>query len=168
MKTSTKGLIALMNREAVVLSAYRDTKRIWTIGVGHTAAAGGFVPPGAGVKITLADALELFRRDIAKYEAGVNAAVKVPLLQHEFDALVSFHFNTGAIAKATLTKRLNAGDKKGAAAGLMNWVKPPEIRGRRLGEQKQFQTGDYGNVSTVPVYDKFPGKQRRMSTEGLV
>lgn len=169
MKTSTKGLIALMNREAVVLSAYRDTKGIWTIGVGHTAAAGApVVPPGAGVKITLAEALDIFRRDIAKFEAGVNAAVHVPLQQYEFDALVSFHFNTGAIAKATLTKRLNAGDKAGAAAGFMNWVKPPEIRSRRLSEQKQFATGDYGNLDTVPVYDKFPGKQRRMSTAGLI
>src|SRR5437762_90587 len=103
MKTSTKGLIALMNREAVVLKTYRDTKGILTIGVGHTAAAGD-PKPEAGLIISLAQALDIFRRDIAKYEAGVNAAVKVPLQQHEFDALVSFHFNTGAIGKATLTK----------------------------------------------------------------
>lgn len=167
MNTSTQGLIVLMNREAVVLSTYKDTRGIATIGVGHTAAAGDPAPT-SGLSITLAEALEIFRRDIAKYEAGVNAAVKVPLQQHEFDALVSFHFNTGAIAKAKLTAALNRGDRQGATNGFMGWVKPPEIRNRRLAEQKQFATGDYGDVSTVPVYDKFPGKQHRMSTEGLL
>ena len=62
-------------------------------------------------------ALRLFRADLARYEAGVLRAVTVPLAPHEFDALVSFHYNTGAIARAALTRALNAGDRAAARAG---------------------------------------------------
>ena len=71
------------------------------------------------------EALRLFRADLARYEAEVLRAVTVPLAPHEFDALVSFHYNTGAIARAALTERLNAGDRAGAGAAFMNWVRPP-------------------------------------------
>ena len=42
MKTSLKGILAILDEEAVVLSTYKDSKGVLTIGVGHTAAAGGF------------------------------------------------------------------------------------------------------------------------------
>ena len=48
------------------------------------------------------EAFRVFRADLARYEAAVLRAVKVPLKPHEFDALVSFHYNTGGIAKAAL------------------------------------------------------------------
>ncbi|MBP8932459.1 MAG: lysozyme, partial [Paracoccus sp.] len=91
-----------------------------------------------------------FRRDVAKYEAAVNRAVKVPITQAQFDALVSFHYNTGAIGRASLVKRLNAGDVAGAAAGFMAWKKPPEIIPRRKAEQELFAKGVYpGGQVTV-------------------
>jgi hypothetical protein len=55
------------------------------------------------------EAFRLYRADIVAYEAEVLRAVKVPLKPHEFDALVSFHYNTGGIAKASQTRHLNAG-----------------------------------------------------------
>ncbi len=167
MRTSNKGLVALMGREAVVLSTYEDTKGIPTIGVGHTAAAGE-PNPAPGLKISLRDALDIFHRDIVKYEDAVNAAVKVPLAQHEFDALVSFQFNTGGIAKAQLTRRLNDDDREGAAQGFLGWLRPPEIEGRRRAEMRQFATGDYGNLDTILIYETFPGKPKPTSTAGLI
>jgi lysozyme len=98
----------------------------------------------------LADVMALFRKDAAAYELAVERAVKVPLDQHQFDALVSFHYNTGAIAMASLVKKLNAGDYAGAGAGLMAWVKPPEITERRKSERDLFLTGAYpGGAVTV-------------------
>jgi GH24 family phage-related lysozyme (muramidase) len=44
MKTSLKGILAIINEEALVLSTYRDAAGVPTIGVGHTAAAGGMAP----------------------------------------------------------------------------------------------------------------------------
>ena len=42
----------------------------------------------------------------------------VPLAPHEFDALVSFHYNTGAIARAALTGAFNAGDRAKSSRSL--------------------------------------------------
>ena len=143
MKMSTEGLIALIGHEGIVLSRYLDSVKVWTIGVGHTKAAGGLNPETFTGTLTMKQALDLLREDIVKYEKGVSAAVKVPLTQYEFDALVSFHYNTGAISRATLTKTLNAGNKKLAAEQFMNWVKPQSIYGRRKAEMVLFSNGDY-------------------------
>lgn len=143
MKMSTEGLIALIGHEGIVLSRYLDSVKVWTIGVGHTKAAGGLDPATFTGTLTMAQALDMLRADIVKYENGVNAAVKVPLTQYEFDTLVSFHYNTGAISRATLTKTLNSGNKKLAGEQFMNWIKPPEIKARREAEKALFLTGKY-------------------------
>lgn len=155
MKTSTQGLMAIISHEGIVTSRYRDSVGVYTIGVGHTAAAGGIDPATFTSTITVKQALDLLREDIVKYENAVNAAVKVPLKQHEFDALVSFHYNTGAIARAQLTKSLNAGDRAKAGREFMNWVKPPEIKGRRMAEMGLFLTGKYPPAVAV-VYPASP------------
>ncbi len=151
MKTSVQGLLFLMNKEGVVLTSYRDSVGVWTIGVGHTAAAGA-PKPNPGLEITLERAVELFRKDVQKYEAAVNRAVTVIITQYQFDALVSFHYNTGGIVKARLTKLLNAGDIHKAGDAFMGWLKPASIIGRREDEQELFRIGNYGNISKVLVY----------------
>lgn len=143
MKTSTEGLMALIGHEGIVLSRYKDSVGVWTIGIGHTKSAGYPDPQTYAAELTVGEALGLLRHDIGKYEADVNTAVKVPLKQHEFDALVSFHHNTGAIGKASFVKKLNAGDRAGALKGIMDWRKPPEIVGRRTAERDLFKTGVY-------------------------
>ena len=142
MKTSASGRAAIAQREGNKLKAYRDTKGIWTIGVGHTAAAGAPAPK-AGMAITAAQSDEILTRDLADAEAAVNSAVKVPVSQAQFDAMVSLAFNIGnsAFKKSTLVKRLNSGDVAGAGEAFMMWNKPKEIIGRRKTEQKQFLSG---------------------------
>ena len=93
----------------------------------------------------------MFRKVLARYEADVTRAVKVPLKQHQFDALVSFHYNTGAIGRATLVKKLNAGDIAGAGQGFMSWLKPASLKARREAERDLFLTGAYPGGS-VPVW----------------
>jgi len=156
MQTSIEGLIALIGHEGIVLSPYRDSVGVWTIGVGHTRAAGGLDPGTFKGKLTLQQVVDLLRDDIKKYEADVMRAVKVPLKQHEFDALVSFHFNTGGIGRANLTKSLNAGDKAKAAAQFMHWVTPKEITERRMAERDLFLTGRYPKA-TGTIYPATPG-----------
>ncbi len=171
MKISTMGLLALIHHEAVVLTPYRDSAGMWTIGVGHTAAAGP-PRPGPGLQLTLDQALDLFRRDIGKYEAGVNNAITASLKSHEFDALVSFHFNTGAIKRAAITRHLNAGDRQKAAAAFMNWTRAGGIANalsdRRSAERAMFLRADYGNIASVLVYDRYPGPARSVSTASLL
>jgi len=159
VKVSDKGVVEIAEHEGIVPAPYRDSAGVVTYGVGHTAAAGGLdpremssaMPTGDLLTAAVDRAILLFRDDLEKYEARVNDAIKVPLKQHEFDALVSFDFNTGGIHRAKLTKAINAGDKSGA--GFMGWLKPPEIRKRRTAEMKLFQTGDYdANGNTVPIW----------------
>lgn len=150
MKISTEGLIALIGHEGIVLSRYKDSVGVWTIGVGHTAAAGGINPATFKGTLSMSGALDLLRKDIVKYENGVNAAVKIPLKQHEFDALVSFHYNTGAIGKASFVRKLNSGDRAGALKSIMDWRKPKDIIPRRTAERDLFKTGNYPSpIATV-------------------
>ena len=173
MRMSTEGLIALIGHEGIVLSRYKDSAGIWTIGVGHTAAAGGIKPETFTGTLSMQQAIDLLRTDIAKYERGVTKAVKVPLKQHEFDALVSFHYNTGAIGKASFVKKLNAGDRAGAIDGIMDWSKPPEIIPRREAERDLFKTGIY----PAPLANTYPatssgkvlwGKGKRVNVRDLL
>ena len=143
MKTSTEGLMALIAHEGIVKSRYKDSVGVWTIGVGHTKAAGGIDPETFKGELTVPQVIDMLRTDIVKYERGVLNAVKVPLAQHEFDALVSFHYNTGAIGRASFVDKLNRGDRAGAAAGMMEWRKPVEIIPRRTAERDLFLSGKY-------------------------
>jgi len=100
MQTSAKGTAALELEEGVVLRAYRDVVGVWTIGAGLTAAS-GVVRPQAGMVITKAEATALLQEALtAKYEPAVRREMP-DARQSEFDAGVSFHFNTGAIARAS-------------------------------------------------------------------
>jgi lysozyme len=154
MIMTDRGLLALARHEGIVPAPYLDVARI---GVGHTALAGApdpsRLPRGmpADLDAGIREALRLFRADLARYEAEVLRAVTVPLAPHEFDALVSFHYNTGAIARAALTKALNAGDRAGAGAAFMNWLRPASLRPRREVERDLFLRGRYPE-GPIPVW----------------
>lgn len=165
MKTSPEGRALIESREGVVLSAYKDSAGILTIGVGHTSAAGE-PKVTAGLTITARQASEILTRDLAVFEKAVNADVKVPLNQNEFDALVSLVFNIGAGAfkGSTLLRKLNAGDRAGAAEQFLVWNKitvngkKQTLRGlttRREAERKQFLSTAKPEM-VVPVHEPKP------------
>ena len=90
----------------------------WTIGWGTT---GQGIGPGTAWTQAQCDAR--LERDLARFAAEVEAALgDAPTTQAQFDAMVSFHYNTGAIRRATLTRRHIAGDFAGAAAEFGKWV----------------------------------------------
>jgi hypothetical protein len=95
----------------------------WTIGWGATGrdhVHGGRIGPGTVWTQGQCDAR--LTDDLARYAADVAAALgDAPTTQAQFDALVSFHYNTGAIARATLTKKHIAGDYDGAASEFARW-----------------------------------------------
>ena len=131
MRVSRQGIIEIASHEAIVDMPYRHSKGLWTIGIGHTASAG---PPDPsqmprGRRILLSEIFRIVAAARATFEKRVNKAVKVPVAQHEFDALTSFDFNTGGIDRATLVRHLSSGDRAKAATAFMNWSKPP-VNGR--------------------------------------
>nr|DAU76330.1 MAG TPA: Lysozyme [Caudoviricetes sp.] len=159
MKVSAKGVCEIAEHEGIVVAPYYDSVGVLTWGVGHTANAGGLDPKNLplampkNIDLAIKEAIRVFAQDLEKYADRVNKAVKVPVKQHQFDALNSFDFNTGGIFKANLTKLLNAGDVKGAAAAFMGWLRPAEIRKRRTAEMNLFLTGNYdANGDRIPVW----------------
>ncbi|PPB79458.1 lysozyme [Albidovulum inexpectatum] len=157
MHMTDRGLLALARHEGIVPGPYRDSTGTWTFGIGHTAAAGppdpATMPRGmpADLDAAIREAFRVFRADLARYERDVADAVTVPLAQHEFDALVSFHYNTGGIARAALTCHLNAGNRVAAANAFLNWRKPASIIPRREAERDLFREGSYTG-GPIPVW----------------
>ena len=90
----------------------------WTIGWGSTGRG-----IAHGTVWTQAECDTRLERDLARYAADVTRALgQAPTSQGQFDALVSFHYNTGAIAKATLTKLHRAGQYDAAAHEFGKWI----------------------------------------------
>lgn len=168
MKTSNEGLAEITGYEGVCTAPYLDSGGVWTFGIGHTRFDGIDPIPEhmeKGRDHSIEFCFELFKKTIVKYEDSVNKALKVPVSQAKFDALVSFHYNTGEIARSTLIKRINAGaSPESIKAAFMMWVKDNglTVKGlvnRRKNEAKLYNTGLYTQhgmalVSTANIYGK--------------
>lgn len=152
MKVSHEGLAEIAAHEGIVDAPYKDSKGIWTLGVGHTASAGAPDPAKNRRVYAVSEVMDIFARDIAKFEARVNRAFTRPLTQAQFDAAVSFDFNTGSINKATWVKQFNAGDIAAARKSIMNWRKPAEIIPRREKERDLFFNGKYSSNGYATLY----------------
>ena len=125
MKISDKGLQSIIAFEGMELNAYKCPAGVWTIGVGHTGDVDG-VPVGRGMMITQAEAMELLRGDVARFEQYLNRqSFAARLTQGMFDALVSFVFNvgTGAFETSTMRKKLCMGaSQEEVAKEFPKWV----------------------------------------------
>ena len=110
--------------EGLELKAYKDSVGVWTIGYGHTTAAGNPAVV-SGLTITNQQAEDMLRSDLRKYQAMVDRNVKVPLNENQYGALVSFTYNLGEgnLKYSTLLKKVNAKDFKGAALEFAKWNK---------------------------------------------
>src|SRR5271157_4628636 len=104
---SPKGVAFIQSFEQCKLEAYVDSGGVYTIGWGHTTAAGD-PPVTSGMTISQADADAILKADLIKFVRIVNDLLTVEVTQGQFDALVSFEYNTGALGKSTLLKRVNA------------------------------------------------------------
>lgn len=158
MKTSAKGIALLHSFEDLRLHAYPDPKtgdEPWSIGWGNTQYMDGRKVKKGDV-ITKAQADEDFLFDLQDFERQVTDAVKVPLTQGQFDALVSIVYNVGPGSKykdgiirlkdgrpSTLLRKLNAGDYRGASDQFDVWISKGSavengLRRRRAAEKALF------------------------------
>jgi len=150
LKISAVGLAFIKKWEAFVPFIYDDlapgkewtggpAKGTLTIGYGHTKAAADPIKMTKGLRITEKQASDILANDLAPTETSVNTAVKVPLTQHQFDALVSFKFNTGRLLGTTLLKKINAKLFSDVPTEFRKWVKAngkvlKGLKNRREGE----------------------------------
>lgn len=139
MKTSKTGLNLIKRFEGFRAEAYKCPARIWTIGYGHTNGV------KKGMVIDELKAETFLSIDVQKCEYAINTLVKTELNQNQFDALVSFIYNvgTGAFAKSTMLKFLNAKHFPLAAGQFDRWNKvngvvSKGLISRRNAEKKLF------------------------------
>lgn len=98
---------------------YRDVAGVLTVCDGHT---GKDIIPGK--RYTDAECDALLDKDLKRVKAQVDPLIKVSIPESERAAFYSFAYNvgTGAFARSTLLKKLNAGDHAGACNELKRWM----------------------------------------------
>lgn len=103
--------------EGCRLSAYMCSACVWTIGYGHTEDV------KEGDTCTEEQAKAWLIDDIRETQALLAYYVNVPVTQNEFIALVSLAFNVGvgALMKSKLLRKLNSGDRDGAAEEFLDF-----------------------------------------------
>jgi len=117
LSTSSEGIDFILGEEGFMPCLYNDTEA-WrcatgdpndspadsncTVGYGHLVHYGPcegignpYEQPFTAGLMTKEDAFNLFLVDLGKYEKAVKNHITVALTQYQFDALVSFSFNTG-------------------------------------------------------------------------
>lgn len=120
----------------------------WTIGWGATGRGLNGQSIGPGTVWTQQQCDARLERDLVRYADDVVRALDgTPTSQAQFDALVSFHYNTGAIARATLTRHHKARDYAAALKEFARWNRAggrvmKGLTRRRLAEAKLY--GDRG------------------------
>jgi lysozyme len=110
--------VLLQWHEGLRYKPYKDGGGILTVCYGHT---GKDVTPGK--RYTDAECQALLESDLKAAMAVVKTHVTVSLTEMQKAALASFVYNvgSGAFARSTLLKKLNAGDMSGACDEMRRW-----------------------------------------------
>lgn len=144
--TPSKNCIELVKHfEGLFLKAYICPSGLPTIGYGSTYYEDGSKVK-LGDKITKERAEKLLTNVLPNYADTVDKYIKVGLLQHQYDALVSFCFNCGS--SDTLFKMIN---DQNPTKEICDWWRTHYITGagkkleglvkRRNAEATLFETG---------------------------
>ena len=185
MRVTAAGLAFIAAHEGIVPGVYRCPAGVLTYGIGHTSAAGeprpsemdrGFDTSIDGIR----KAIQVFMKDIERFEERVERSltdnnfpdIKRLVKPFEFDALVSFDYNTGGIFRAKLTRTLKTRRSCLSDANLsryctlteragkefMGWCRPASIVPRRKAELGLFLSGLYGD-SEISIYKGYRKKE---------
>jgi GH24 family phage-related lysozyme (muramidase) len=153
-KTNASGLEIIKHFEGWQANAYPDPAtggEPWTIGYGHTSAAGA-PKVYKGLTITLAEGEEILKRDLLGYENAVSKAVTRTPTSDQFSAMVSLTYNIGPanFQSSTVLRQHNSGNFAAAADAFLLWNKagnpPKEMAGltrRRNAERALYLSQDY-------------------------
>jgi GH24 family phage-related lysozyme (muramidase) len=123
-----------------------------TIGLGHLIKSQEELDKYCGIKekiqLSFEDCWILFTEvDLPKYETPLKKAIDVPITQTQYDALLSFVFNTGTsnLRNRGVFKNINNGKATSInmEKALMQWKKPPIVIPRREDEINLFNNGKY-------------------------
>lgn len=146
----------LVSHEAIVQEWYKDSVGVGTWGIGVTDASGHRVGRYKDNPQTIERVLEVFVWLVrTRYLPDV---VRVfgdrKLTEPQLAAALSFHYNTGAIDKASWVRSFLAGNPVTARTQFMEWRRPAAIIERREKECRLFFDGVWsgdGTALVIPV-----------------
>ena len=121
MTIDNKGIELIKKWEGCVLTAYKpvSSEKYYTIGIGHYGA-----DVKKGQKITMQEAENLLRKDIAVAERTINA-LGINFKQCQFNTLASWIFNLGIgnFSSSTLRKKIVAhANDEDITDQIIRWV----------------------------------------------
>lgn len=129
------------------MNPYNDSKGFSTIGVGHLIEKRTVTEQDKkdwAWLDTKQEAMDLLQTDLyGTYEKAVKTLVHVPLMQFQYDAIVSVTFNVGGggLKKSNFLKELNGGNYNGQL--MLNYRRPSDIIPRRKKEMNLFNNATY-------------------------
>ncbi len=147
--------LELIAHEGIVTEAYKDSVGVWTWSVGVTGASGHKVFP------RYRDKPQPLEHCIGVYLWLLREKYLPPVLtafgphepsEAELGAALSFHWNTGAIARASWISRFVQGDVAGARGAMLDWARPASLLQRRRKEQALFFDGKWSQDGTALIY----------------
>lgn len=154
MKLTPRIVAAVAHEEGLVLEAYLDSKNVWTWGLG-VAETGGhnvrqYKDKPSSVEEAVRKSVEVMRD---QYLPIVTRAFEGCVLkEHEIAGALSFHWNTGAIGRASWVKSFRAGKIAEAKVGYMLWRKPASIIPRRTRDAELFFDAKWPKDLRVPIW----------------
>lgn len=169
-RINAAGLDLIKAFEGCRLTAYRDPVGVWTVGYGSTGAH-----VRRGVTLAPAQAEQLLRDDLDRFEAAVAAATRhVPTTDNQFAAMVSMAFNCGegAFLKSSIRRWHVAGKPRLAAAAFLLWIKAGgrPLRGlirRRTAESRLYLRPDDATVGSASRTGPAAGPSPRYAVRTL-
>jgi len=151
---SDAGIKLIKHFEGYKNKPYKCSARVWTIGIGSAMYH-------EQLKLKLEDRdqiplkqednrvwsdeeiINLFKKDVRRFELGVNRLITIPLKQCEFDALVSFSFNLGlgTLQRSSVRSNLNRENKEEAIKKLLLYCRGGGkiLKGLQLRRQAEAQ-----------------------------
>lgn len=120
LEISQQGLALIKHFEGFSSSVYYCPAGYATIGYGHLVKGNElFERP---ISESIAEAL--LRQDVRSAERAVRRLIQAPLIQGQFDSLVSFTYNLGggALQRSTLRRVINRGHHHEVPRQLRRWV----------------------------------------------
>ena len=147
MNISEEGKSLIKKFEGCKLEAYYDAVDVLTIAYGRTKNV------QAGDTCTQEQADAWLEHELEEYGGYVNDAVKVPLNQNQFDALVAWTYNLGPtnLNNSTMIRVLNENKLDEVPTQMRRWNKAggkvlPGLERRRLAESLLFEGKEWHEV----------------------
>jgi GH24 family phage-related lysozyme (muramidase) len=163
MKLSDAGAHLIESYEGFVPYPYRDTVGVWTIGFGSTKGVGPWSP-----HVTRQQAHDRLIWEVNAHYAAAIDALRLPLNQFQFDALVSFVYNvgTGGVAPSTgVGRALLAHDWHAATNCLLQWDKAGGRRLAGLTRRRQAERALFLRTPRIDALDGYRDDEKRWIRE---